>query len=132
MKTAESIITLIHVTFARGAEWVKADSAFARQLDDNLSTDVTFTSFASSGENSHSSRLLAGQQLANQLNKQFRVFQIIFILLLLTVMVGTLRYLRRTIGKSGAGLRVSSHWELPSLVASRVHWINSWRSSSIS
>jgi hypothetical protein len=56
-------ITLIHGTFARGAEWTRDNSPFCTLLREALSASVTFHRFQWSGKNSPSARLKAAEQL---------------------------------------------------------------------
>ncbi len=60
-------ITLVHGTFARGAEWSAPGSWFCEALQRRLHQPVAFHTFQWSGENSHAARKRAGRELAEHL-----------------------------------------------------------------
>jgi hypothetical protein len=56
--------TLVHGTFARGAEWAQSQSALCCALVKALGSNIVLKPFDWSGKNSHSARVTAGQELA--------------------------------------------------------------------
>jgi len=71
MKT-NVIITLIHGTFARDAEWSAETSAFCKSIADGSDADISFERFGWSGRNNVDDRLRAADELANTLAEQRR------------------------------------------------------------
>jgi hypothetical protein len=69
---AAPIITLIHGTWARGADWTQEHSFFRQRLQEKLRTPVNFRRFEWSGRNSHAQRLQAGKALGESLRKEFK------------------------------------------------------------
>lgn len=70
METTRYLITLVHGTFAeepKERQWTLEDSEFRATLAKHLSANVEFDDFQWDGRNRHSSRVQAGQRLANQL-----------------------------------------------------------------
>jgi hypothetical protein len=68
---AALIITLIHGTWARGADWTQEHSFFQERLREKLRKPVTFRRFEWSGGNSHTQRLQAGKALGKYLRTEF-------------------------------------------------------------
>jgi hypothetical protein len=68
---ADYIITLIHGTFARGADWCKNESSFAQSLTSSCD-NVTIEQFDWSGLNLHFARLRAGERLARHLRASIK------------------------------------------------------------
>jgi hypothetical protein len=62
-------ITLIHGTFAAESAWYQKDSVFARDIQNNLGQSSEIFSFAWSGSNSHASRIAAGDDLAQHMQR---------------------------------------------------------------
>jgi triacylglycerol esterase/lipase EstA (alpha/beta hydrolase family) len=58
------VVTLVHGTFARGAEWTRAGSVMWNTLERNLK-DVVVCYFDWSGKNTHQARIDASEQLKN-------------------------------------------------------------------
>jgi hypothetical protein len=65
----ESILILIHGTFASNAPWTKAESVFCKHLERKVGGKITFDRFNWSGGNSHKSRVAAAEQLYIKLDK---------------------------------------------------------------
>src|SRR5262249_47174563 len=61
------VITLVHGTFARRANWSRPESNFAKALQARINNTVRFESFDWSGFNLHRARLLASRRLADKL-----------------------------------------------------------------
>jgi hypothetical protein len=69
VRTMEYMITLVHGTFARRAEWVQEGSRLRRHLAADLSGhSVTFRTFRWSGRNNFKARRLAAERLQEYLS----------------------------------------------------------------
>jgi pimeloyl-ACP methyl ester carboxylesterase len=64
------VVTLVHGTWAKQAEWAMPGSAFCSALEQRLGRPVRFLSFNWSGRNSQSQRTLAGEALARHIAEQ--------------------------------------------------------------
>lgn len=59
------VVTMIHGTFANGAEWTNDAKSFARaRIQTQIESEVIFRAFNWTGSNSHTARIRAGQELA--------------------------------------------------------------------
>ena len=63
------LFTLIHGTFARGAAWTKEDSLLCQELKRTLKEEIGFPPFKWTGDNSHSAREIAAQELVLHIEK---------------------------------------------------------------
>ena len=63
--TKPVIVTLVHGTGAKNADWVMQDNTVLRkELRERLGSEVLIRSFNWSGSNSHGARIIAGKELA--------------------------------------------------------------------
>lgn len=69
---SNTIITLVHGTFARGAAWTSEGSVLRQRLAEathEAGGDIAFDVFEWSGQNTHKARVRAGYQLASHIRK---------------------------------------------------------------
>lgn len=69
MQAAPCVVTLVHGTWARTADWLEEDSVFRRHLRRMLGPDARFDTFIWSGANRQKERLKAADGLAAQLSR---------------------------------------------------------------
>ncbi|MDH3272089.1 MAG: lysophospholipase [Gemmatimonadota bacterium] len=69
----QRVVTLVHGTFARHAEWMRDQETFSAKLLDQL-PNTRLSRFCWSGANSHTARLAAGEQLATHLRQLLEQF----------------------------------------------------------
>ena len=72
MRSPRYVITLVHGTFARNADWVQPTSALTRTLLTDLPGGAVITTFPWSGRNSQNDRVAAGKELQNQILMQHK------------------------------------------------------------
>jgi hypothetical protein len=71
---ANSVVTLVHGTFAREAPWTKEGSKLRNVVIQALGVDAKFSAFEWSGENSHAARIKAGEELGKLLKISINKF----------------------------------------------------------
>jgi hypothetical protein len=69
MKASKFVVTLVHGTFAEGAEWVKADGKIARALKERFGDAVLFESMGWSGANHFRARREATEKLRSHVTR---------------------------------------------------------------
>jgi hypothetical protein len=74
MDKPDYVITLVHGTFAKNAEWARPESQFSRWLASGLSSTVEVGSFDWSGLNSHDARRTGAVELVAYLSAKLREF----------------------------------------------------------
>ncbi|MBX3252711.1 MAG: hypothetical protein KF862_01115 [Chitinophagaceae bacterium] len=70
MAGTDYLITIVHGTFAKNADWVKDESIFCKKIRELLKTNVTFSQHSWTGNNTHTDRVKAGRELAGKLQEQ--------------------------------------------------------------
>jgi len=70
MSNPKYAVTLIHGTFATGADWTKSGSMLRQNIAEQLK-DVEFNIFNWSGRNTHQARIAAAEDLKVALKKEF-------------------------------------------------------------
>jgi len=73
MRPSRYVLTTVHGTFARGAEWAQPNSAFCMNLEKALGEPVDVHAFDWSGENSHQARSIATKDLTERLREQLKI-----------------------------------------------------------
>ena len=63
MQNPEIVATLVHGTFASGAQWCVPSSPFRQALNSEFKERILCSVFSWTGKNSHSARLAAGEEL---------------------------------------------------------------------
>jgi Alpha/beta hydrolase family len=73
-KAEKCIITLVHGTFARNAQWTLEGSAFSKSITEFITAEVRFDRLVWSGRNSAEDRRAAGFDLLDFLKRQRQEF----------------------------------------------------------
>lgn len=68
MDTPTYVITLVHGTFARDAEWIRPESAFSELIRRELAEPSLIKSFQWSGDNNHQARFSGAKDLVAQVS----------------------------------------------------------------
>ena len=63
-RQSNTLILLVHGTFAKNAPWTSEDSFFSKQLKEEIKESYDIGTFQWNGKNSHSSRIRAGKELS--------------------------------------------------------------------
>ncbi len=72
MPGPKCVIIAVHGTWAPDSPWTRPNSVLRRELETNLGNETVFKSFAWSGRNSHSARLLAAEELCEFVKASIR------------------------------------------------------------
>jgi hypothetical protein len=66
------VLTLVHGTWARGAPWTQPGSPLRSHLESRLGPNISFRVFEWTGQNSHTARLTAGEDLRHDLHQALK------------------------------------------------------------